>query len=110
MSTETPIRRTGAEASLLSRFLGPAKASQEPTAPGHVRGTHSLIQQACSTFSVTADELRSRSRSSVLVQARVWVAHHAITYRATSIAAVARLFNRDESTLRHGMQKYFGAD
>ncbi|HKQ84361.1 MAG TPA: transposase [Steroidobacteraceae bacterium] len=67
-----------------------------------------LIAQACSTFAVTLEELRSSSRSPAFIKARAWIAHQAIAHRTASISAVARTFNRDESTLRHGMQKYFG--
>jgi hypothetical protein len=31
------------------------------------------------------------------------VAHQAVTCRTSSLAAVARLFNRDESSLKHGI-------
>ena len=66
-----------------------------------------LVQQACSDFNVSLDELRCRRRSPRLIKARAWVAHEASTHGIASIAAVARAFDRDESTLRHSVQKYF---
>jgi transposase-like protein len=43
------------------------------------------------------------------VQVRAWIAHQAVTLRVASIAAVARRFNRYESSLRYGVKQYFHA-
>lgn len=66
-----------------------------------------LIQEACSTFAVAPADLCSASRSHRLVKARAWTAYQAVSERIASLAAVARFFNRDESSLRHGMKQYF---
>jgi len=66
-----------------------------------------IIDQACATFGVTTEDLQSSRRSQSLVRARAWVAHQAVSLRVTSVAAVARHLNRDESSLRHGMKQHF---
>lgn len=40
-------------------------------------------------------------------QGRAWVAHQVVSDRSISLTAVARYFNRDESSLRHGVKRYF---
>lgn len=54
-------------------------------------------------YHVTLDQLQSTSRRRDLVKARAWVALQALNGRISSLAGVARLFNRDESSLRHGI-------
>jgi REP element-mobilizing transposase RayT len=66
-----------------------------------------LISEACSLFAVTQDGLRSCCRAQVLVKARAWVAHQALCERICSLAEVARRFDRDESSLRHGVRAHF---
>lgn len=66
-----------------------------------------LVTEACDTFGIAVDQLRSASRRRELVKARAWVAHQAVTLRIASLAAVARNFNRDESSLRHGVKQHF---
>jgi chromosomal replication initiation ATPase DnaA len=66
-----------------------------------------LLIEACDAFAVTIDQLQSTSRRRDLVKARAWVAHQAVTGRISSLAGVARLFNRDESSLRHGITQHF---
>jgi hypothetical protein len=41
------------------------------------------------------------------VKARAWIAHQIVTEKVASITTVARYLNRDESSLRHGMSRYF---
>jgi REP element-mobilizing transposase RayT len=68
-----------------------------------------LIAEACAKFGVTPEQLCSTNRRNVLVVARAWIGHQAITGRISSMAAVARHLCRDESTLRHGINTYFSS-
>jgi len=65
-----------------------------------------LIQEACAHFNCTFEELASASRRSHLVTARAWVVNQAVAGRIASVAAVARKFNRDESSLRHALRAH----
>lgn len=65
-----------------------------------------LVSEACIQFCTTRKDLESSSRRSSLVKARAWIAQQAIGGRICSIAAVARALNRDESTLRHALQRH----
>lgn len=67
-----------------------------------------IIDEACTIFAVTPEHLASTSRAALLVKARAWIAHQVVTLRVGSLATVARRFNRDESSLRHGVKKHFG--
>jgi putative transposase len=66
-----------------------------------------LIAEACKHFLVTETLLQSNSRKEVLVEARAWVAQQAITESIAPLTAVARRFNRDESTLRYLLSSRF---
>jgi putative transposase len=67
-----------------------------------------LVAEACEQVGTTLAELQSTRRHPTLARARAWVAHQATTMRIASIAHVARLFGRDESTVRESMRRYFG--
>lgn len=84
-----------------SRLLGQAWK------PRSRKTLEQIIEEACATFTVTVAQLCSAGRGHKLVKARAWVAHQAVMARITSLAAVARHFNRDESSLRHGMKQYY---
>jgi hypothetical protein len=43
-----------------------------------------------------------------VTRTRAWIAHQASTLRTASIAHIAHLFGRDESTLRKSVLRYFG--
>lgn len=62
-----------------------------------------LITEACVTFGTTPGELASPSRTRRLARARATVAKAAVESRIASIAAVARRFGRDESSLRESV-------
>lgn len=66
-----------------------------------------LITAVCAEQEVTLDQLRSTNREQKLVKARAWVAHQAITGRIASLATVARIFERNESSLRRAVGKHF---
>lgn len=68
-----------------------------------------IIGEACAQFAVTPEDLRSSSRAMSHVRARAWIAAQATELRIASIAAVARRLQRDESSLRHGVRRHFGA-
>jgi putative transposase len=71
--------------------------------PRTKRSVDALIQEACTHFHCTQEELSSPSRKAHLAAARGWVVHQAVTGRVASIAEIARKFNRDESSLRHSL-------
>jgi len=85
-----------------ARMLG------EAWRPCSYKTLEAIIGEACAIFTVTPEHLTSSSRTASLVRARAWVAHQAVTLRVGSLAAVARRFNRDESSLRHGVKQHFG--
>ena len=62
-----------------------------------------LVAESCKNFSVTERDLRSPRRDAKIVAARAWVANEAIEGRIASVAAVARMFNRNESSLRRAL-------
>jgi putative transposase len=66
-----------------------------------------LVDEACAHFAVTAAELASPSRKPRIIAARAWVANEAVQGGVASVAAVARLFGRDESSLRRALRKRF---
>jgi hypothetical protein len=74
--------------------------------PRSRRSLEDLVQQACERFGVGKLELESSRRSALLVKARAWIVQNAVEGRICSIATVARVLNRDESTLRHALQRY----
>jgi REP element-mobilizing transposase RayT len=59
-----------------------------------------LIAECCERFAVSPADLASPRRDAKVVAARVWVVKQAVEGRIASLAAVARRFNRDESSLR----------
>lgn len=84
-----------------ARMLG------EAWRPRYRKTLDQVIEEACAHFGVTAEDLVTSSRSQLLVRARAWIAHQAVSHRIASIAAVARQLNRDESSLRHGMRHHY---
>ena len=66
-----------------------------------------LIDEAADRFSISLEALRSPSRQRHLAKARAWIAHEAISLRIASLSQVARLFQRDESSLREAVRRYF---
>ena len=66
-----------------------------------------LVEEACVEFGVTTQQLSSRDRHGQLTEARAWVAQQAVGQRIASIVEVARLFDRDESSMRSAMKRYF---
>ncbi|HYJ39253.1 MAG TPA: transposase [Steroidobacteraceae bacterium] len=74
--------------------------------PRSKKSLETLVGEACVHFSCTGAEMASISRKSNLVAARAWVVQQAVAERIASIAAVARRFNRDESSLRHAMKAH----
>lgn len=82
-------------------------ASWRPRSP---KTLQQLIDEAADKFSVSTEALRSRTRRRLPARARAWVAREAATLRIASLAQVARVFQRDESTLRESLQRYFPDD
>jgi hypothetical protein len=53
------------------------------------------------------EQLRSTGRDGKRAYARAWIAHQVLESRAASLAAIAALFGRDESTLRESVDRDF---
>ena len=68
---------------------------------------HQLIDDAAHKFSISHEALLSPSRQRHLAKARAWIAHEAISLRIASLSQVARLLQRDESSLREAVRRYF---
>jgi len=66
-----------------------------------------LIDEACTLHAVSREQLSKPGRSRAVARARAWVAQQASAHRIASLASVAALFGRDESTLRKSAQRYF---
>lgn len=64
-----------------------------------------LIDHACARFGATEIELRSPSRLRNVVSARAWIAEQATYAGIASVAAIARYFNRDTSSIRQAVQR-----
>ena len=84
-----------------------AKLFGEAWRPKSRKTLDDLMLEATLAFNVTADALRSRNQQRHLTRARAWLAHHAVTLRVASLSQVARLLERDESSLRESVQRHF---
>jgi putative transposase len=65
-----------------------------------------LLDEACEQFSLTREQLFETNRHRHIARARAWIAREASTLRIASVAHIAQLFGRDESTLRKSMQRH----
>ena len=66
-----------------------------------------LVNEATQQFTISRHQLTAPGRARLPARARAWVAHQALTLRIASLAQVAALFERDESTLRESVERYF---
>jgi len=78
--------------------------------PKSRKSLQQLIEEACRHFTVSAAQMYSGSRQPRIVAARVWVVREAVRGRVASVAAVARVFNRDESSLRRALNRRSAGD
>lgn len=67
-----------------------------------------LIVEACRRFSVSRNDLQSRSRERHLTKARAWIAFRARTLGIISVSKVAASLNRTEGSLRQSVTFHFG--
>jgi hypothetical protein len=89
-------------------FLGRIHAAAwQP--PSH-KTIDELLEEATQRFGISRDRLIAPGRARLPAKARAWVAHQAVTLRIASLAHVAALFDRDESTLRESVQRYFSSE
>lgn len=65
-----------------------------------------LILRHCEAFHVRLEDLTSPRRDRRLAHIRATIAHDAISRRVSSLAAVARRLNRDESSLRECLDRH----
>ena len=75
--------------------------------PRSTKSLGDVIEEVCSEFEVSIDQLESRSARRQLARARALVARRCLQGRIATLAAVARRFDRDESTLRESVQRYY---
>ena len=66
-----------------------------------------VVAEACEQHQVTIDALRAPGANRLHARVRAWIAQQCVRYRIASVSAVARYFERDESTLREGMRRHF---
>jgi REP element-mobilizing transposase RayT len=65
-----------------------------------------LIARHCQAFEVPPEHLTAPGRDRRLTRIRAAIAHEAVARRVASLAAVARRFNRDESSIRECVQRH----
>ncbi|MGH8175685.1 MAG: transposase [Steroidobacter sp.] len=68
-----------------------------------------LLEEATQRFGISRNRLIASGRARLPAKARAWVAYRAVTLRIASLAYVAALFDRDESTLRESVERYFSS-
>jgi hypothetical protein len=95
--------------------LDQAKPASEPRvsahghaqtmATGHIVSLAQVIDEACSRFEVTLEQLRSTSRDVYLMQVRGWIARRAISGRIANLSDLSRALGRDRRSLRHAMRR-----
>jgi REP element-mobilizing transposase RayT len=68
-----------------------------------------LILRHCESFHIQPEDLTSSRRDRRLAHIRATIAHDAISRRVSSLAAVARRLNRDESSLRECLDRHVRA-
>jgi putative transposase len=83
-----------------------ASVQRVSPAPGKRGTVDDLIAEACGRFEVHADDLISLSRDPQLSKVRAWIARQGVKRGIASVAAIARLLGRDESTLRQAIRTY----
>lgn len=84
-------------------------SSPRPTLSSDRRSLDEVIDEVCRELSVSRSALESPSTRD-LARARALVLHRCLRERIASVAAVARRFHRDESTLRAGLRRYYPDD
>lgn len=82
-----------------------ARATPTPWRPRTALTLEQLIEQTCRAMTVDARQLTSPSRERRLAHVRAIIARRAVDERVATLAAVARAFGRDESSLREGVAR-----
>jgi REP element-mobilizing transposase RayT len=67
-----------------------------------------IVDEAVARFGEERTTILSTSRRRDLGRIRAWIANECTTLSIASLAQVARLFGRDESTLRESVKRYHG--
>ena len=83
-----------------------ANALKDPAIIKPPKSLDELVTEACGRFEITREDLREATRSAYLSRVRAWIAHQAVKQKIASISDVARLLERDESTLREAIRRY----
>jgi len=98
-SSSTDVRVLGSD-----EFV--RKAIGGTTQPRSTRKLDDVIEEVSRELSVSIAQLESKSAYREVVRARALIAHRCVRNGVASLAAVARRFNRDESTLRESIKRY----
>jgi hypothetical protein len=65
-----------------------------------------VVAEVCRDMKVSPGDLQSRSAARIFARARAIIAQRCLAGRIASLAQVARMFGRDESTLRESVTRY----
>ena len=95
----SPVTCHGAD-----EFLGQLTGTEPIGQP--LQAIDQLIARQCRAFGVRPEQLTVAGPDRRLARVRAIIAHEAVARRLTSLAAMARRFNRDESSLRECVQRY----
>lgn len=84
-------------------------AMNEPVSVRPRKTLDELVGEACGRFAVSREALVESARNPRLTKVRAWIADQAVKQKISSLADVARLLGRDESTLREAIRRYSNA-
>jgi len=104
-TTSPPFERNEREPRILGSDAFAQRILGEGWKPRCSIALERVIADACARFGATETELRSTSRLLHVVRARAWIAEQAVSAGIASVASLARLFNRDASTLRQTLRR-----
>jgi putative transposase len=100
-STGSPLdRRNERDPRILGGDAFAQKVLGENWTPRQDAALQQVLDEACVKFGTTELELRSPTRLKNVTRARAWIGEQALNAEIASIAALARCFNCDESTIR----------
>jgi putative transposase len=108
---EPPSERDNVDTSGDGDILGTdAFTARVLNAPANTRRAVKPLEQficdACRIFDIPDEVLKSVSRDQAVVQARAWIAYHAMKEGAATLSQVARALGRDRATLRYAMRQH----
>ena len=106
MPTDSPLReRNERDPRILGSDAFAQRMLGEKWKPRFNAALQKIINDACTKYSATEIELRSASRLINITRARAWITEQALSTGIASVAALARYFNRDTSSIRQAAQR-----